>query len=434
MTALNVALTIDLDRLVAITGYRVRFRTNEWVECLLLGPQESFIGHGEDQNEALLNALHSALPSRLAQKLLERALADARSEVKAEDIDGPPTESTAPDAAPDREEEPAPSGDSVADTAAPDNEAQRRSLSQQEVRAYLEEWEPPARPSTPQPTDPLQLLRSLIDRARTPSSLATDVDIIDELELLDEITSPEEADRWLDLPVDVQRLWLGYLVARMRAVKERAGESLPDLRSRVGTVIKRFPEFSARTRPGHVNGLKVSHKPETGTWSGDAQELLAELRASAWPTCDAGVSEPEPRSEPKPPRPKREQREGASEDQPIEWEHRGTVGSMRVVMYGGSPREDARVKLERALGIGSLEWPESDRPRRVEALAQRIASGSVDLLLIVRSYVQHTDAKKLIDAARTGGTQWALVDAGYGIEAVKAAVDNALTGRSSRAT
>jgi len=212
------------------------------------------------------------------------------------------------------------------------------------------------------------------------------------------------------------------------------GESLPDRRAHVHEVWQRFPEFSRRARPGHVHGLQGKHEPVTGTWSGDADQLLAELRALVSPTCDAGAPEREPRSEPRAPRPKREPREDAREDQPIEWEHRETVASMRVVMYGGSPREEARVNLERTLGIGSLDWPESDRPRRVDALAQRIAGRSVDVLLVLRAFVHHSDANKLISAAQASETRWSLVDAGYGIEAVKAAIDTALSGRSSRPT
>ncbi|MBI2392245.1 MAG: hypothetical protein HYV09_21840 [Deltaproteobacteria bacterium] len=241
--------------------------------------------------------------------------------------------------------------------------------------------------------------------------------------MLDGISSPEQAERWLVLPADIQRLWLGYLVARMRAVKDKTSASLPDLRARVGTVIKRFPTFSARTRPGHVNGLMVSHKPASGTWSGDARNLLQELRAIAWP---AKVASAEPRKEPR----REVDRADPRDDEPLDWDHRETVASMRIVMFGGSPREEARANLERALGIGSLEWPEGDRPRRVEALTQRIVAGTVDLLLIVRSYVQHKDANKLIDAARVRGTPFALVDAGYGIEAVKAAIGEAMARRS----
>jgi len=125
----------------------------------------------------------------------------------------------------------------------------RRSAWQRWTTATLARFTPGAspRPSAPQPIDPQEFLRSLIDRARTPSSIASDIEIIDELELLDEATAPEQMDRWVLLPADIQRVWLGYLVARMRAVKERAGESLPDLRARVSMVIKRLPEFSART-------------------------------------------------------------------------------------------------------------------------------------------------------------------------------------------
>jgi hypothetical protein len=56
--------------LIIASGYEIRFRENEWVECLLLRDDEAWVGRGGDRSAALKSAVHSACPSALARELL----------------------------------------------------------------------------------------------------------------------------------------------------------------------------------------------------------------------------------------------------------------------------------------------------------------------------------------------------------------------------
>jgi hypothetical protein len=97
-------------------------------------------------------------------------------------------------------------------------------------------------------------------------------------------------------------------------------------------------------------------------------------------------------------------------------------------MFGGSPREDARENLARVLGIGTLEWPDSSKVRRVDALTSSISNGKVDAILLIRQFVSHMDVKKVIDVAKDSRTPFALVESGYGVAAVRTAIEEALQG------
>jgi hypothetical protein len=102
---------------------------------------------------------------------------------------------------------------------------------------------------------------------------------------------------------------------------------------------------------------------------------------------------------------------------------------MRILLFGGEPREEARQNLQRVLGIGALEWPESGKPRRVDALATSIANGKHDVMLVLRGFVAHAESKRLVEAAKQHGTPFAFVDSGYGTVAVREALEVALQGR-----
>ena len=58
-----------------------------------------------------------------------------------------------------------------------------------------------------------------------------------------------------------------------------------------------------------------------------------------------------------------------------------------AVMVGGAPKEPNRDRLETYLRLATLEWPVIDGPRKVEAVAQRIAKGAYDLVLIVQAHI-----------------------------------------------
>lgn len=317
-----------------------------------------------------------------------------------------------------------PEHDTAAEPESQEQVVTARALTQEEMRLYLSVHAKQPPPRRTQRVAPQQVLRGLLDRIGSAPSLSTDVAVIDELEHLDRLSLPAETGKWEFLTPEVQQLWLSYYVARLRSAKERARDSLPAERDHVRAIVVRLHEFSARARPGHVNGMKSQHEAASGTWAEDARTLYDRLRAATSPTREpdshARRIEPAPEAASPPP------------EVPIEWAHREHVREMTVVMYGGAPREDARAKLMRALGIGKLEWPESGRPRITDALVERIGNGGVDVLLLVRRFVSHTDASRLVAAARASSTRFALVDTGYGIEAMKAAIGDALRGAVNR--
>lgn len=59
-----------LRALIIASGYELRFRENEWVECLMLRDGEAWLGRGRDRTSALHRAVHLACPSSLARELL----------------------------------------------------------------------------------------------------------------------------------------------------------------------------------------------------------------------------------------------------------------------------------------------------------------------------------------------------------------------------
>jgi hypothetical protein len=270
------------------------------------------------------------------------------------------------------------------------------------------------------------VLRTLLERVGDPRELSSDVAQIDEMDALDEISSGDELARWDKLSRDQLRVWLTHLVARARHLKERSALNT-SIKNRLREVIVRFPEYASDARPGHINGMRPDHEPVHGSWSNDVRVTYDELLSFV----------ERRRAEPDDARPARKSRPSKLESastavSPIEWKYRERVASMRIVMFGGSRREDARANVELALGIGTLEWAEGDKPRRVDALADAIARGGYDVFLLLRSFVTHTDADKLIGAAKRCGTPFAQVDAGYGVEAVRAAIETALDAHDQR--
>jgi hypothetical protein len=61
-------------------GYEIRFRTHEWVECLILGDGETWVGRGADRTAALNAAVRAACPTPLAARLFARAVQQVAGE------------------------------------------------------------------------------------------------------------------------------------------------------------------------------------------------------------------------------------------------------------------------------------------------------------------------------------------------------------------
>jgi hypothetical protein len=61
----------------------------------------------------------------------------------------------------------------------------------------------------------------------------------------------------------------------------------------------------------------------------------------------------------------------------------------------------------------------------VEAVAQRIAKRTYDVVLVILTLVAHTESERILDAAKQAKVPWAMVE-GYRIASVRAGVERFL--------
>ncbi len=246
-----------------------------------------------------------------------------------------------------------------------------------------------------------------------------DRDLASELHALDAISTLPLIARWSSLPHHAQQPWLAMLVARTRSARSVAVSQAD--RSSVKTIISRYPPWAFEHRPGHVNGLKVTHEPEHATWSEDARVLWAALDAML-------ATDPTWRA------PAKNRKKTATDDEsnveslrPIDgtWPLWPLVRGKSVVMVGGEPREANRLRLERQFEVGSLEWLDIQGPRKVAAVVARIRKGSIDIVVLLKGLIDHSQSDSIIAAAKESSVAWALVES-YGATSIKAGLDRFL--------
>ncbi len=84
---------------------------------------------------------------------------------------------------------------------------------------------------------------------------------------------------------------------------------------------------------------------------------------------------------------------------PVDWPGWPAVRGKHAAIAGGTPREDARIKLERAFALAELDWPEIANPRKVEGLVRRIENGTVDLVILIQNLI--TTSRRVCRPDRT---------------------------------
>ncbi|NBS42052.1 hypothetical protein EBS80_05355 [bacterium] len=110
---------------------------------------------------------------------------------------------------------------------------------------------------------------------------------------------------------------------------------------------------------------------------------------------------------------------------PADWPWLAFARGKRVVMIGGDPREPNRVRIEKAFAFGELVWePTEFKPRSSDAVRDRISSGGVDFLIILRRFVGHDVDEKLIPVCETTGTPYVSVPNGYGIGRIRQEIEH----------
>jgi hypothetical protein len=243
------------------------------------------------------------------------------------------------------------------------------------------------------------------------TELSDPVALVEELDALDEVATPERQLAWVRFPIEVQKHWLGHLVARTRAMRDHpASEGVLD---RLKTIRAVYPQWARDYVPGHVNGLQLKHLPIRGTWANDADDH--------WRALGSHVGHDLPKAKTSAPKPKKKERsvvEGEPTVVEPEWALLPVVRGKTALIVGGAPREPNRDRLETYLRLATLDWPPVDGPRKVEAVAQRIAKGAYDVVIVIQALISHPEAERILDAAKASRTRWAMVD-GYGVAAVK---------------
>ena len=112
---------------------------------------------------------------------------------------------------------------------------------------------------------------------------------------------------------------------------------------------------------------------------------------------------------------------------PEDWDWWGRTEGRRAVMLGGSPRETNRARLEQEFRFAELVWDPAEHKRNVlQRLRDRIRSGGVDLVIVLRRFVGHDTDDVVVRACKDSGTDWVHVEHGYGVNQVQAAVERFL--------
>jgi hypothetical protein len=253
-----------------------------------------------------------------------------------------------------------------------------------------------------------------------PRDLDSSVQMIEEADALDAVGVEDRQIAWSRLARDARNAWIGLLVARTRALKDHPSAT-PETAATVKRIIRRYPAWTARNETGHVNGLRVAHAPLHGSWAADARhywEMLSNMLGEERPLVTTPTAKK-----------RKEKQEKAEDDCAIDpaWPLFKVIAGLNAVMLGGDPREPNRERLERTLQLASLDWPPIDGSRRVDAVVERIRKGTYGLVLVLGTFVLHKQSNPIIEAARSSGIRWALVE-GYGVAAVRLGLERFLGG------
>lgn len=89
---------------------------------------------------------------------------------------------------------------------------------------------------------------------------------------------------------------------------------------------------------------------------------------------------------------------------------------LRVLMIGGSVREDVRRTLQRLFEFNKLDWEpyEDAKPAMLDSLERRVRNHGVDLVLILKSFIGHHVPERLRPLCEQNGIPCLMVERGYG--------------------
>ncbi|MEQ1503984.1 MAG: hypothetical protein ABMB14_17210, partial [Myxococcota bacterium] len=107
---------------------------------------------------------------------------------------------------------------------------------------------------------------------------------------------------------------------------------------------------------------------------------------------------------------------------PLDWSYFPYTDGKHAVIVGGDRRPQAADRIRDAFRFAAVDWEVTDA-RRIRTTAERIRSGSVELVILLRGFIRHTEQETILDACRSGGVGYVVVDTGYGVNQVKLAIE-----------
>lgn len=286
----------------------------------------------------------------------------------------------------------------------------------------------------------------------------------------------EDRDSWYSLPLDGLRDGLEYLILALRMCKDspHCAES-----ERVNKLIRILGGVASDTQCGIIYGLALHHKPRNESWYADAKAALKVLqedpdessptvnadkvfaRLSAAITSDnlyevrqalrdvvlnkipyenrasilkalgphidgiltsdssfSGVRKAVIQA--------LDTEDQGSDVQEDQWEHaRHTLGKSAVIV-GGDPRQHVSERVQEYFGFRQVTW-DHRTPDRIKNLSARMDNNSVDFVIVLISYLSHSDSEALHREQEKTGTLYVPVPKGYGLKAIQQACIKALT-------
>jgi len=110
-----------------------------------------------------------------------------------------------------------------------------------------------------------------------------------------------------------------------------------------------------------------------------------------------------------------------------DWSHLPHTRGKRAVIFGGTPIRQAQDRIKRAFGFAELEWKDGEfKNGIIENVRATVASGTVDIVLMLRRIVGH-NSTKIVDACKDTGTPFVFVDGSCSVTRVKLGIERYLT-------
>lgn len=251
--------------------------------------------------------------------------------------------------------------------------------------------------------------------------------------------------------------------------------------------IRRLSGHSKDTQPGFIHGLALGHLPQHGSWAADSAEwreqavrLLAECTSPARPIAmnpddrlriltervRAGIDGSALASELKAvlrdgvsPTDKRvvnlarpfadaldgstlsplrkairdaieaeSEAEGATDVRrqalPADWPLLSETRGRRVLIVGGDPRPERSARLRVAFEFGEVEWLEGNTTRKIDGLKDRMRSGNLDMVIVLRAFNSHKVSDAIFGVKSDACV--AILSDGYGITQVRLGLERFL--------